>query len=273
VHPIATYRRTIRASRARVWENVLDWEHLPWLHASSFLGVELVAADRDGWRAWVTVPPAERPRRSLVDVRLARDQLHYWTRTVDGFGTGSAIRTVLAPRAEHATDIAVEFFVPGLAADAEPAVARGYRELYARLWDEDEAMMVRRQDVIDAASTAGLVAARPVGSLVAPCAPLPLGPLATLRPRLPLVVGAGRDAVRVIEADGALVAHAVVCPHLGGPLDAAPVCDGVVTCPWHGYRFDVRTGAAADGRSLRLAPAPRVDVDADGRALLVWPAA
>jgi nitrite reductase/ring-hydroxylating ferredoxin subunit len=34
-----------------------------------------------------------------------------------------------------------------------------------------------------------------------------------------------------------------VCPHFGGPLDDAPVDDrGIVTCPWHGYRFDVRTG-------------------------------
>src|SRR5262249_8325625 len=99
-----------------------------------------------------------------------------------------------------------------------------------------------------------------------------LGSLAALRPRLPLVVGTGRDAVRVVEVDGELVAHAVVCPHLGGPLDAAAVCDGIVTCPWHGYRFDVRAGAAVGGGSLRLPPAPRVEVAADGRATVVWPA-
>jgi nitrite reductase/ring-hydroxylating ferredoxin subunit len=261
VHPVAVYRRTIRASLARIWENVLDWEHLPWLHASSFVGVELVTADRDGWRAWVSVPPAERPRRSLVDVRLERPALHYWTRTIEGFGAGTDIRTALVPHDDHATDITVEFFVPGLAAEIEAAVGRAYRELYARLWDEDEAMMVRRQDVIDAVPTAE------------PRAAQALGPLASLRSRLPLVVGSGRDAVRVVDVDGRLVAHAVVCPHRGGPLDAVPVCGGVVTCPWHGFRFDVRTGAAVDGGALRLPPAPRVDVDADGRAALVWPAA
>ena len=258
MRPIAVYRRTIRASLARVWENVLDWEHLPWLHAASFLGVEPLDENRDGWRAWVSVPPADRRRRSLVEVRLHRDALYYWTRTVEGFGTGSAIRTALAPRDGHATDITVEFFVPGLGADVEPVVARAYRELYARLWDEDEAMMMRRQDVLDAASTAS------------PRAPHPLGPLAALRPRLPLVVGTGRDAVRVVEVDGELVAHAAVCPHRGGPLDAAAVCDRVVTCPWHGYRFDVLCGVAADGRPLRLPPAPRVDVDVDGSVTLVW---
>jgi hypothetical protein len=30
-HPVATYERTVRASLDRVRENVLDWEHLPWL--------------------------------------------------------------------------------------------------------------------------------------------------------------------------------------------------------------------------------------------------
>jgi nitrite reductase/ring-hydroxylating ferredoxin subunit len=61
-----------------------------------------------------------------------------------------------------------------------------------------------------------------------------------------------------------------VCTHLLGPLGEAPVEDGCVTCPWHGYRFDVRTGRSADGRRLRLSPAPRVEVDAEsGRVRLV----
>ena len=28
-----------------------------------------------------------------------------------------------------------------------------------------------------------------------------------------------------------------------GPLEEAAVEDGCVRCPWHGYRFDLRTGA------------------------------
>jgi nitrite reductase/ring-hydroxylating ferredoxin subunit len=97
-----------------------------------------------------------------------------------------------------------------------------------------------------------------------------LGPVASLRSRLPLVVGTGRRAVRIVELDGALLVHRVVCPHLGGPLEEATVSDGVVTCPWHGYRFDVRSGASADGKACRLDAAPRVCVDADGTASLVW---
>ena len=30
----ATYHREVIASLEHVWENVFDWEHLPWLHSS-----------------------------------------------------------------------------------------------------------------------------------------------------------------------------------------------------------------------------------------------
>lgn len=257
--PVAVYRRTIAAAPERIWENVLDWEHLPWLHAASFVGVELVARDREGWRAWVLSPPRAEPRRSLVDVRLHRPEAYYWTRTVEGFGAGSGIRTTLAPATPRTTGITVEFFVPDLAPEAAPLVGRAYGQLYAQLWDEDEAMMVRRQALLDA------TAAPPARARVE------LGPVAALRARLPLVLGEGAQAVRLIDVDGEIVAHAAVCPHLGGPLDCGAVSGGVVTCPWHGYRFDVRSGASSDGRGFRLPPAPRLEVDAAGATALVWP--
>lgn len=33
-----------------------------------------------------------------------------------------------------------------------------------------------------------------------------------------------------------------VCPHQGGPLGKGALADCVVTCPWHGWQFDVRNG-------------------------------
>lgn len=33
------------------------------------------------------------------------------------------------------------------------------------------------------------------------------------------------------------------CPHAGGPLSEGPLADDIVACPWHGSRFNVRTGA------------------------------
>jgi len=32
------------------------------------------------------------------------------------------------------------------------------------------------------------------------------------------------------------------CTHMGGPLCEGELDDHVVQCPWHGSRFDVRTG-------------------------------
>ncbi len=70
-------------------------------------------------------------------------------------------------------------------------------------------------------------------------------------------------------ADVDLVVHSTTCPHRLGPLDGCEVVDGLITCPWHGYRFDVRTGESADGHKLRLAAAPRLAVDPEtGRVRL-----
>ncbi len=121
---VATYRRTIRASLARIWENVLDWEHLPWLHRRSFLGIRLLEQSPEAWRARVTLPPADAPREVGLEVRLDRPNLRYWSRTLEGQGAGTEVLTCL-----------------------EPLV---YLRLYTRLWDEDERMMRRRQALLDA---------------------------------------------------------------------------------------------------------------------------
>ncbi|MEX0718520.1 MAG: Rieske 2Fe-2S domain-containing protein [Planctomycetaceae bacterium] len=53
-----------------------------------------------------------------------------------------------------------------------------------------------------------------------------------------------RDEVVLLWLDGAPVAYSSVCPHFGGPLEAN-FRDRTLTCPWHGWRFDL-----ADGRCL-----------------------
>ena len=56
----------------------------------------------------------------------------------------------------------------------------------------------------------------------------------------------------VAQADGMNIAlfnvngqfHAIenTCPHRGGPLGEGFLDGSVVTCPWHGWQFDVTTG-------------------------------
>jgi nitrite reductase (NADH) small subunit len=46
--------------------------------------------------------------------------------------------------------------------------------------------------------------------------------------------------------------HAVdnVCLHRGGPLADGVIAGCIVTCPWHGWQFDVTTGALVQDPSV-----------------------
>lgn len=55
------------------------------------------------------------------------------------------------------------------------------------------------------------------------------------------VVAVGR-VFAVYNVDGQFHALDGVCPHAGGPLGKGTLRGGVVTCPWHGWQFNVATG-------------------------------
>jgi len=60
----------------------------------------------------------------------------------------------------------------------------------------------------------------------------------------------------VFEVSGDLVVTDGACPHKGGPLAEGLVRDGVVTCPWHWYSYELATGRCrtAAGYELRRYP-------------------
>jgi nitrite reductase/ring-hydroxylating ferredoxin subunit len=260
---VAVYQRTVAASLERVWENVRDWEHLPWLHRGSFRSIECVDSGPWGWRARVGLQPAATGGEILIELRIEAERLRYVVRTLEGAGQGTEIWTRLDPLDVARTGIAVEFQLPGVAPEAADPLGAAFTRLYTQLWDEDEAMMQRRSAELSRR------AASPRGEPDA----VSLGSLEQLRTRLPLSVDHAGRRFRVVEVDGVLLAHATVCSHALGPLDEAEVEDGCIRCPWHGYRFDVHTGRSADGRGLRLAPAPRVVVDAESGQVQLLPAA
>jgi nitrite reductase/ring-hydroxylating ferredoxin subunit len=257
----ATYHRRVQASEARVWENVLDFEHLPFVHAHAFSSCEPLDADEGGWRARVRLAaPAGAPGPEiLLALELDRPARRYVARTVEGPGAGTEIWTRVGPAGPEATDIAASFHVPGLAEGQRDAVGGAYTALYARLWDEDEAMMRRRQGALDGR----LIGARPRGS-----GRLALGPAAALAARAPCAIEPAGVPLRVVAVGAALFAHAAVCPHQGGPLGADPADPARVRCPWHGFAFDVRDGALCAGRGAGLPFARRVEVDERGEAWL-----
>ena len=61
-----------------------------------------------------------------------------------------------------------------------------------------------------------------------------------------LLVEVGERLVAIIHAAGHFYALDDVCTHDGGPLSDGPVdpAHGTITCPRHGAKFDLRTGAA-----------------------------
>lgn len=48
--------------------------------------------------------------------------------------------------------------------------------------------------------------------------------------------------IAVYNVQGTLYALDGVCPHQGGPLGKGTLKGCIVSCPWHGWEFDVRTG-------------------------------
>ena len=55
------------------------------------------------------------------------------------------------------------------------------------------------------------------------------------------VVAEGR-IFAVYNVDGTIHVLDGICPHAGGPLRKGSLEGNVVTCPWHGWQFDVSSG-------------------------------
>ena len=62
----------------------------------------------------------------------------------------------------------------------------------------------------------------------------------------------GRD-LALFNVDGKFHAIDNTCLHRGGPLGEGVLEGSVVTCPWHGWKFDVTSGAC------KMNPAKQVD--------------
>ena len=48
--------------------------------------------------------------------------------------------------------------------------------------------------------------------------------------------------IALFNLDGNFYAIDNTCPHRGGPLGEGMLDDGIVTCPLHGWKFNVTTG-------------------------------
>jgi len=66
------------------------------------------------------------------------------------------------------------------------------------------------------------------------------------------VVQAGEREVALFNVDGTFYATQSQCLHLKGPLGHGRLDGPVLSCPWHGWQYDVRTGENEFDRALVL---------------------
>jgi glycine/D-amino acid oxidase-like deaminating enzyme/nitrite reductase/ring-hydroxylating ferredoxin subunit/DMSO/TMAO reductase YedYZ heme-binding membrane subunit len=67
----------------------------------------------------------------------------------------------------------------------------------------------------------------------------------------PLCVTVEKQAIALYKIKDRFFATSNTCSHQGGPLCEGQLADGVIQCPWHGSRFDVKTGKVVAGPASR----------------------
>jgi glycine betaine catabolism B len=72
----------------------------------------------------------------------------------------------------------------------------------------------------------------------------------------------GED-VCIANVDGKYYAIGNVCTHEGGPLADGVLVGFEVECPWHGSRFDVRTGEVTNPPASEPEPSYEIKVDSN----------
>ncbi len=75
-------------------------------------------------------------------------------------------------------------------------------------------------------------------------------------------VQVGKKLIAVFRQNGQFYAIDDVCPHMGASLSGGYLENGIVTCPWHAWRFRITDGTWADNPRIRIGCFPvRVEGD------------
>lgn len=97
------------------------------------------------------------------------------------------------------------------------------------------------------------------------------GPAAALLPGQLAYLNADGLPIALANVDGTIYAFGDSCRHQGGPLSSGVLRDHVVTCPWHGWAYDVRTGTSViPPLKLRLPTYPVEVVDGEVFVIVEW---
>lgn len=259
---LGNYQRTLPISMARMMENAYDWEHLPYIHASSFSAIEKVSSGPWGWRAKVRQSTGDQGCQ-VLELLVDREKDYWATCVIDGPGQGVEIHTQASTRSENEIGIDVRFYSSVAVPDDEVEIYLAVLTAqYTVLYDEDVPLMAGRQSALDSREKWRNAYSEEGEILVGDTSALAVNESTVV------ATPAGRYCVR--RYSGKWVVHSAVCSHLLGPLEESVVSDdGSVTCPWHGYRFNIETGENLDGKCEALKAAPTVKEE-DDKLFLVF---
>jgi nitrite reductase/ring-hydroxylating ferredoxin subunit len=95
---------------------------------------------------------------------------------------------------------------------------------------------------------------------------IPVAEVAACLPGTSIERVADGRMVAIANVDGTLHAIDGLCPHQGGPLGTGILCGTILTCPWHGWQFDVESGRHRLSATMRQTVH---EIREDGGRLLV----
>lgn len=88
------------------------------------------------------------------------------------------------------------------------------------------------------------------------------GPADLAPPGTAVEVVVGDRIVAIANVEGRLHALDGICSHQGGPLGKGKLAGCTLTCPWHGWQYDVSSGRQKLSETIRQASfAVRVQSD------------
>jgi len=76
----------------------------------------------------------------------------------------------------------------------------------------------------------------------------------------------GNQKLALFKVGDAFVATNGLCPHANGPLEEGELDGTTISCPWHGWTFDLTTGVSPDDPCMML---QRYEVKVEGDDVLV----
>jgi nitrite reductase/ring-hydroxylating ferredoxin subunit len=92
--------------------------------------------------------------------------------------------------------------------------------------------------------------------------------IADVKPGCGVVAEVKGHTLALFNVDGTFHAIDNTCVHRGGPLGEGDVDGSIVTCPWHGWQYNVSTGACLNNPSVRVGVYPVKVEDDDVKVLI-----